>query len=435
MTPDLSQAKHLIDAIAQSGIITFQTFGDLAAGIKDSVTPRIIHARNNSEFDAVLEKLCRQNEKGAGVFFMVNEGDGLGRAASNILNIRSFYVDLDEDGGEKLARIMALPERLKPHLVVESSPGKYHVYWLINLGFPIDKFPHAQKALIAKFGGDPVVHDLPRVMRVAGFHHQKDPDNPFMTRIVYTHEAPRFDGETLIRELGLQIKPRPINEDLNPFTGTIPEGRRNDALFRLACGMRGRGVAPRQMRENIFEANRIRCAPPLPQEEVEFIINSVETRFPLGTAEQNQNATHTDVDNANHLIRCYGEVIRYVPELGKWLIWDGIRWSIDTSDQIVCFAKETIRQCMHEAMQIADIERRDRTVRKLLASESATHVEAMVRLARSDRRVVVHQHQLDSNIYLLNVINGMIDLRTGKLLPHDRNHYMTKLVEVKYEPA
>ena len=49
----------------------------------------------------------------------------------------------------------------------------------------------------------------------------------------------------------------------------------------------------------------------------------------------------------------------------------------------------------------------------------------MVRLARGIDGVIVDHNDLDVDPFLLNVINGTVDLRTGKLLDHDPEHLIT----------
>jgi ABC-type multidrug transport system fused ATPase/permease subunit len=56
-----------------------------------------------------------------------------------------------------------------------------------------------------------------------------------------------------------------------------------------------------------------------------------------------------------------------------------------------------------------------------LKSERAERIAAMLRLAQSMEGISVAARDLDRDQHLLNVENGTIDLRTGDLLPHDRN--------------
>jgi hypothetical protein len=71
-----------------------------------------------------------------------------------------------------------------PHIAVESSPGKFHAYWIVT-DVALEEFMGLQKALAARFDGDRV-HDLPRVMRLPGFVHRKD--EPFLTHVIQANE-------------------------------------------------------------------------------------------------------------------------------------------------------------------------------------------------------------------------------------------------------
>ncbi|MCK1417641.1 PriCT-2 domain-containing protein [Bradyrhizobium sp. CW4] len=137
-------------------------------------------------------KLKGLNEQGAGVFVIINQTDGDGRKAENVTKVRAIFGDLD---GAPLEPVMAA--RLKPHLVIESSPGKWHCYWLVA-GMALEDFTAAQMAIIARFNSDPVIHDLPRVMRLPGFVHAKVKNGirsePFVSRIVSVYDGPAYPG-------------------------------------------------------------------------------------------------------------------------------------------------------------------------------------------------------------------------------------------------
>lgn len=144
--------------------LTFQTFADERGHPNAKALVRVLHG----DFDTHRDHLRRLNDAGAGVFVMVNRGDGKGRATGNVVGVRALFVDLD---GAPLAPV--LEAGLSPHIVVESSPARWHAYWLVR-DFPLDEFKNAQQRLAALFNGDRAVCDLPRVMRIPGFLHQKE---------------------------------------------------------------------------------------------------------------------------------------------------------------------------------------------------------------------------------------------------------------------
>lgn len=68
----------------------------------------------------------RLNEQGAGIFVMVNAGDGKGRKRANVRAVRALFVDLD---GAPLEPVVNGP--IAPHMVTETSLGRWHAFWLV----------------------------------------------------------------------------------------------------------------------------------------------------------------------------------------------------------------------------------------------------------------------------------------------------------------
>ena len=174
---ELSEAERFLaclDPVAK--FFTFQTFDDNSER-KDPKLVKVLHG-TLAEHAAKLQRL---NDKGAGIFVTANETDGKGRKADNVVRIRTLFVDLD---GSPLDPVLA--SQPPPHVVSETSPGRWHCYWRIT-NLPLEQFRDMQKALAARFGGDPSVHDLPRVMRLPGFVHRKG--EPFASHIVSVREG------------------------------------------------------------------------------------------------------------------------------------------------------------------------------------------------------------------------------------------------------
>jgi putative DNA primase/helicase len=144
---------------------------------------------------------------------------------------------------------------------------------------------------------------------------------------------------------------------------------------------------------------------------------------------------NTDYGNAERLVANYGADIRFCHVWGRWLHWDGMRWAIDESGEIVRLAKATVRSIYQEAATIEDEAPRKVTANWARESEKALRIEAMIRLAQSEQGIPVHPDGLDRGSWLLNCTNGTIDLATGELRPHRPEDMMTKLAAVKYDPA
>ncbi len=109
--------------------------------------------------------------------------------------IRTVFVDLD---GSPLEPVLKGP--LHPHLVIESSPGRYHAYWIIK-GLSLEDFTPIQKLLAERFNGDTKVCDLSRIMRLPGFYHHKE--MPYLTKILLESGEQPISKERWVKEMQL----------------------------------------------------------------------------------------------------------------------------------------------------------------------------------------------------------------------------------------
>ena len=256
LQPETVSERFLL-TIAGKSLVTFQTFDDTTA--KRRNLSQIVHGW--TQFNAA--RLRALNDKGAGVFYMVNQGDGTGRSATNVTGVRALFVDLD---GAPLEPVLEAP--LRPHIAVQSSPGKYHAYWLVH-GVRLDEFTDLQRHLAEKFDGDASVIDLPRVMRVPGFMHQKGA--PHLSTLIHAN-AGKFDRDTFLREF--QITERKIIVPKTATTDRIPEGKRTVELLKRARGFVNKGLQPIAVNKRVQALNASYCDPPLCATEVDAIVSS-----------------------------------------------------------------------------------------------------------------------------------------------------------------
>ncbi|MFD4934457.1 phage/plasmid primase, P4 family, partial [Streptomyces virginiae] len=119
--------------------------------------------------------------------------------------------------------------------------------------------------------------------------------------------------------------------------------------------------------------------------------------------------SRTDDGNALRLVDLHEQDIRYVPQRGRWLRWDGHRWAWDEAGTVREMARAIAR-----ALPSGEGEAKHR-----MRSLSTAGISAMVTMAQTDPRIVVHAGQLDAHRMLLNTPAGAVDLTTGKLTPPD----------------
>lgn len=138
----------------------------------------------------------------------------------------------------------------------------------------------------------------------------------------------------------------------------------------------------------------------------------------------------TDTGNAERFVQQHGDDVRFVPEWG-WLVYDGRRWR---RDELAAreLAKATARSIYGEAARERDREKQDRLVRWARESQSAGRLSAMLWTAQP--ALAASTDEFDREPWLLPVANGTLDLRTGKLHEHRREHFLTRLAPVYYDP-
>jgi putative DNA primase/helicase len=426
MKLDINQAQRFLTLLAGDEPLTFQTFDD--GGTKNPKLARILHG-NLEEHATTLSAL---NAQGAGVFVMVNCGDGLGRKAANVTGIRALFVDLD---GAPLEPVLAAG--VEPHLTIESSTGRYHAYWLVS-ECAIEQFTQLQAALAAKFNSDPKVKDLPRVMRLPGFWHQKA--EPYQTRILHENPALPYADADIIERLELNAKTsaqaageptaQTLNFDRKTAIAGFAQGNRDDGLFRYACSLRGSGVAKEEARLLVLIA-AAKCQPPMPELDA---TNCLESAWRYDSA---RTKRLTDVGNAMRLVSLHGHDLRYVPEFKKWLVWDDGRWLIDEDGEIMRRAKGTAAAIYVEAKSAS--EAGEQPMAGKLAShagksQALPRLKAMIELAQTEPGISARTTELDNNNYLLGVANGVINLETGALRVPRREDLITKRALVAYDP-
>lgn len=233
---DFEQAAAFIAALTGSNgwttPMTFQTLDDRGA---DHGLTRIRHGPLRRHADV----LAGLNERGAGVFVAVNETDGRGRKAENIVAVRACFIDCD---GPRRGKIT-----LPPSIVVRTPKGG-HVYWRVVPGEDSKRFRAVQQRLAAYFGSDPVVCDLPRLMRLPGTVHNKEA--PMPVQILRLHPERRYSFDEIVSAHPARTAMRPDAgarwsrpRDFGAWAAqcSASAGRRNTTAFAIAAEGFGEG--------------------------------------------------------------------------------------------------------------------------------------------------------------------------------------------------
>ena len=135
----------------------------------------------------------------------------------------------------------------------------------------------------------------------------------------------------------------------------------------------------------------------------------------------------SDDGNALALVDRFGDVLRYVPERGRWLAWTGVRWEWQPVGGGIVreYAKRVARGLPDDDKAAV------RHKRHALSNAGTT---AMLAQAQTDTRVVAALDELDAHPWELNTPSGIVDLRTGQLTPSDASRLHTKVTSCAPDP-
>lgn len=148
--------------------------------------------------------------------------------------------------------------------------------------------------------------------------------------------------------------------------------------------------------------------------------------------ELSEHESMTDYGNAQRFIHQHGDKLYYSHAQGHWLMWNGKTWCPDTNNQVETFAQNTAKNIIEEVAHVQDV--KYKASLEKWASASMNHARYVKMLKAAMPKLSVKLEDFDNNKWLLNVLNGTLNLETGELKQHDRADMITKICNVNYEP-
>jgi putative DNA primase/helicase len=142
-----------------------------------------------------------------------------------------------------------------------------------------------------------------------------------------------------------------------------------------------------------------------------------------------------DAGNADVFTAYYGDVVRFNCNAGIFHLWNGKAWLPDHSNEVERMAGAVMEK--YRNILSAGAYGNDQTLR-VQSSHARTScnlgkINALVGTLKN--RHSINQAIFDAHPHLLNVDNGVVDLHTGALYPHNPELMLSKLVQVQYTPG
>lgn len=158
----------------------------------------------------------------------------------------------------------------------------------------------------------------------------------------------------------------------------------------------------------------------------------------------------TDVANARRLLAYFtehGSGVRFCPEVGFLLLRDGV-WEVDRLDRVRTQAQRAagdLWDAVSEVSELLDTLTDANEIRETAAllgrltsfarhASSRSGLDATIRELQALPGIAAEIDEFDAKHHLLAVNNGVIDLRSATLLPHDEAYMITRRVAVDFDP-
>lgn len=144
--------------------------------------------------------------------------------------------------------------------------------------------------------------------------------------------------------------------------------------------------------------------------------------------------SYDDTGNAQRFKDTYGEVVRYSYIRKNWYFYDGKIWVVDQEGKIKTLADKTIEKMKDEPVYVpadADPEEMEKAFNKHVKAARSSRGKISM-LKETEHLLPIKPEEFDADKRLFNVQNGYLDLPTGKLMPHDKSKFFTKVSNVEY---
>ena len=232
----------------------------------------------------------------------------------------------------------------------------------------------------------------------------------------------------------------------------VPEGERDDTLFRWACRLRRQlGDGARRIVELAVLDAAANCSPPFSPDQALRKVDQAWRQDHTDTLADWQMGTEpaappelppiirplTDLGNAYRFYDRFGADVIFVGGWG-WVVWTTIGWERDARGIASSLSHQLSNLILEEAREVerqgADVQKITMHTNWARRSQSAATMGNALHVAK-DLPMIRHVvDEFDANDFEICTRNGIVDLRTGNVRPTTKDDLVTKNTWVTYDP-
>lgn len=394
-------------------------------------------------FTSLASTLNTWNKEGYGIFFNPNGEAETDKEALHLGKCTCVFAEIDEGSfEEQLEKINDFP--LRPSIIVRTQKS-FHVYWLLKDG-DIKRARKIKKMLCNWFHSDPVVVNESRVMRFPHFYHCKK--EPVRVEIIHFEPSNTYTMDEIESVLPKPKEPSRPKATVSPNgTKTVSEGMRVNTLVSFSGKCKSMGMCDEAIRQALISQNET-FNPPLSMEELEREVFPTLNRWEtadikeakvessllvkeLAKIKPETSYRWGDEGNGRLFADIFKNQLRWNPVSKEYFYFNGQVWREDTGGMIASrTAKRLADALLIYAVQIEDERFRNEYISHVQKLQQLRYRKTMLEDARDIHFIT--PDVLDRDKYLLNVQNGVLNLKSFELTPHEPDQLLSKICNVHY---
>lgn len=137
-----------------------------------------------------------------------------------------------------------------------------------------------------------------------------------------------------------------------------------------------------------------------------------------------------DTGNADRFCDIFGNLLRYSHINKCWYCYDGRKWDEDNSGHVKKIADDMLIQMKKEFSLCSDEDEEKAFMKHLKYTRNSKGKTNFIK--ESEHRLSVHINDFDKKQTEFNVQNGVLNLRTGDLVPHTHDQFLSRISYVEY---
>ncbi len=157
----------------------------------------------------------------------------------------------------------------------------------------------------------------------------------------------------------------------------------------------------------------------------------------FGRSEKKEKKLYTfdDMGNAARLSDSFRDSILYCYTYDCWFYYDGRCWERDQTGIIERLCDQLIEEMKHDLndylRQPCDQDKMEKDFYKHIRNSRSNRAKRAM-ISEAKHHVPILPSEMDTHHFLLNTLNGTLNLHTGELREHNPKHYLTKMTLCEY---